>query len=151
MSSTTLRNAIEAQREMLIGPTNAEIAAICKALVRHAEATGIKPPSTESLYSTWLANCRDMPAVLLASGLAEVLKHWANTFCLPAPGAVWEAIKAPHCRMCKDLDIMEKAQAMTLDADSPDALDRAPTVETDRIIAETLAVLRAAGRGKRAA
>jgi len=85
-----------------------------------------------------------MPASLLATGLAEVLKHWTNTFCLPAPGAVWDEIQPALNRMRGDLVAMEKALAMTESDDSPDADDRSPSAETEKVIADTLRMLKAA-------
>lgn len=84
-----------------------------------------------------------MPATLLASGLAEVLKHWTNTFCLPAPGEVWDQIEPEMLRMRRDLAVMEKADAMT--AEQLDPIDRKPSAEMDEMLAKTRAILKAAG------
>jgi len=130
---------------MMLPATGREITDVAAALLTHAAATGIKVDNPAALKAVWESHCRDMPATLLATGLAEVLKYWTNTFCLPSPGAVWDQINARHVRMCSDLAAMEKAQAMTLDADSQDAPDRAPSAETDRMLAETLKILKGAG------
>lgn len=115
----------------------------------HAGATGINIPDGAGLVAVWIAHCRDMPAVFLASGIAEVLKHWTNTFSLPAPGAVWEHIKPQLRRAQADLAMLENAMRQTAEADDPDADDRAPTDETQAIIDKTLAILGAASGGRR--
>jgi hypothetical protein len=139
-----LQHAIEAQRGVLRSATAAEIASACEALVTHAAVTGINIPDGANLVAVWAAHCRDMPASLLATGLAEVLKHWTNTFCLPAPGAVWEEVTPALLRMRSDLGAMERALAMTAQADlDPD--DRQPSEDTERLLAETKAMLKSAG------
>lgn len=150
MSSTTLQSAIDAQREKLRPANAAEISSACKALLTHAKVTGMKQQAeVGEMHAVWSAHCRDMPATLLASGLAEVLKHWKSTFCLPAPGAVWEQIEPDLRRVRQDLATLENAMRMTADNDNPDADDRSPTSETQDVIDRTLAMLKSHTQGKR--
>lgn len=114
----------------------------CEALITHAGATGINIPAGADLFAVWKVHCRDMPACLLATGLPDVLKHWTNTFSLPSPGAVWEAIKPQVRRAQADLAILENAMRQLPDTDDPDADDRAPTPETQRIVDQTVAHLK---------
>lgn len=144
-----LAEAIDAQRGLLRPANDAEIASACKALLLHADVIGMsKIPGAADLHSVWRGHCRDMPARLLATGLAEVLKHWANTFCLPAPGAVWDHIDAENQRMRRDLAIMQNARAAT-DDDAIDPADRALSSETEAVMQRTLAHLRSASGNRR--
>jgi len=132
----------------MLPATGREITDVTAALLTHASAANIKVDNAAALKATWATHCQDMPAELLTRGLREVLKHWSNTYCLPQPGAVWEAIEPELARMRRDLAAMEKAYAMTI-GDSPDAPDRKPSAETDAMIEQTLQILKNASRGKK--
>lgn len=144
---TSLLAAIDAQRAALAPATDEQITDACMSLLVHADVIGMnKIPEVAALKAVWSAHCGDMPGCLLAKGLAEVLKHWTNTFCLPAPGAVWEQIGTELARMRADLSTLEKAQAET--AEQLDPLDREPSSDMEELLANTRRILRAAG-GKR--
>jgi hypothetical protein len=135
--------------------TQAEVGQACKTLLMHASVIGMKTiPDMPSMLAVWSTHCRDMPAVLLASGLASVLKHWKNTFCLPAPGAVWEAIEPELNQMRGDLAIMERAMKMTQERAEEIPEDRDVSPEMAAMLAQTRKILasagRSMGRGRRA-
>lgn len=138
---TSLFQAIDAQRDRLAPATAEQIRSACAALVLHADAAGIKCPDVESLFAVWATHCREMPGELLSSGLAQVLRNWTNTFCLPAPGAVWEQIEFELARMRRDLAKLEGARNEV--AEDLDPLDRKLSKETDAVIADTLKLLKA--------
>lgn len=147
-SSNTLAEAIEAQRDKLATAAERDITNAAASLLTHAAATGIRVDDPIALKAVWAVHCRDMPACLLATGLAEVLKHWTNTFCLPAPGAVWDHIEPELVRMRRDLAIMQNARAAT-DDDVIDPADRTLSSETEAVMQRTLAHLRSASGNRR--
>jgi hypothetical protein len=147
LSSTSLQTAIDAQRLKMRPANDAEITSAVQALVTHAAATGITCGPMASVKAVWQAHCREMPAVLLASGLAKVLRGWTNTFCLPAPGAIWEAIEGDLSQFRRDLGQMERARGRTIfsDLDFPPE-DLKPNSDTQKVLDETLALLKKKAR-----
>lgn len=145
----TLLAAIDMQRGKLAPATSDEITKATASLLTHAAAIGIKVENPVALKAVWSAHCRDMPGHLLATGLAAVLKHWTNTYCLPAPGAVWDQIETELDRMRADLATMERARFEAVGEIEPE--DRKPSDETDAVLAETRRILKSAGARRRAA
>ena len=95
LSSTTIYRAIDAAAELTRGANPVEIAATVALIVAHAARYNIACDDAE-IDTSYAQMCATMPPDLMAEGVQQVLQGWTDSFRVPAPGHIWDAVKRDY-------------------------------------------------------